>query len=90
MYMSTEIGVRDLRNDVSEVLRRTESGEEFVVTVRGRRVARLTAIEDRPRTMPAEIFISGMAKVGADPGLLDDLREIVAGTIDEIDPWSGS
>ena len=88
--MSTEIGVRDLRNDVSEVLRRAESGEEFVVTVRGRPVARLAAVDDRPGTMPGDTFIAGMAKVGADPELLDDLRAIVAGTIDEIDPWSGS
>ena len=88
--MTREIGVRDLRNDVSEVLRRAESGEEFVVTIRGRQVARLTAIEDWPRTMTGEAFIAGMAKVGADPELLDDLREIVVGTIDEIDPWSGS
>jgi prevent-host-death family protein len=88
--MSTEIGVRDLRNDVSEVLRRAESGEEFVVTIRGRQVARLAAIEDRPRTMPGEVFIAAMAKVGTDPELLDDLRELVVGSIDEIDPWSGS
>jgi prevent-host-death family protein len=88
--MSTEIGVRELRNDVSEVLRRAESGEDFVVTVRGRQVARLTAIEDRPRTMPAEIFIAGIAKVGADPELLEELCELAGGSIDEIDPWSGS
>ena len=72
------------------MLRRAESGEEFVVTVRGRQVARLTAIEDRPRTMTGEAFIAGMAKAGADSELLDDLRAIVVGTIDEIDPWSGS
>lgn len=88
--MSTEIGVRELRNDVSEVLRRAESGEDFVVTVRGRAVARLAAVDDRPRTMPAAIFIAGLSKAGADPELLDDLREIAGGTTDEIDPWSGS
>ncbi len=32
---------RELRNDVARVLREAEAGTEFVVTVRGRPVARL-------------------------------------------------
>lgn len=87
--MSTEIGVRDLRNEVSDVLRRAESGEVFVVTVRGRPVARLTAVDGKPETMPAETFAAGISKVGTDPRMMDDLR-LVAGTIDELDSWSAS
>ncbi len=37
----TTIPQKDLRNNVAEVLRRAEAGEEFTVTVSGRPVARL-------------------------------------------------
>ncbi len=89
VYMNAEIGVRELRNEVSEVLRRAEAGEEIVVTVRGRKVARVVAADARPSTMPAEIFVAGMSKVGADSELLEDLRTF-GGTIDEIDSWLDS
>jgi prevent-host-death family protein len=38
---------KELRNNVGEVLRRAEAGEEFTVTVAGRPVARLGPV--RPR-----------------------------------------
>jgi prevent-host-death family protein len=37
----TTIPQKELRNNVGEVLRRAEAGEEFTVTVAGRPVARL-------------------------------------------------
>ncbi len=42
--MATTIPQRELRNDVSAVLRRVEAGEEFVVTVSGRPVAELRPV----------------------------------------------
>lgn len=48
---------RELRNNVSEVLRRAEAGEEFEITVDGRPVARLTGIVGRRRFVPAEEFM---------------------------------
>jgi len=87
--MTTEIGVRELRNDVSEVLRRVEAGDEFVVTVHGRPVARVTPLDSRPRTMPTEAFFAALAKVGADSDLIGDLEEALPDTTDDIDPWSG-
>jgi prevent-host-death family protein len=36
-----EVGVRELRNNLSRYLSRTEEGYEFVITDRGRAVARL-------------------------------------------------
>lgn len=41
--MST-IPLKELRNNVSDVLRRAEAGEEFTITVSGRPVARLVPI----------------------------------------------
>ena len=43
----TTIGLRQLRQDASDVVRRAEAGEEVVVTVAGRPAARLTAINSR-------------------------------------------
>lgn len=37
--MATTVGVRELRRDLSEYLRRVEQGESFAVTSRGRAVA---------------------------------------------------
>ncbi len=48
---------RELRNNVSEVLRRAEAGEEFEITVDGRPVARLTGIANRRRFVPAAEFM---------------------------------
>jgi prevent-host-death family protein len=43
---------RDLRNNVSAVLRAAEAGETFTVTVRGRPVARVIPLDEagQPRT----------------------------------------
>lgn len=80
-----EIPLRELRNHTSEVLRRVEDGEELDVTVNGRAVARLVPLPRRPRFLPAEVLLAHPA----DPGLLDDLREILGDetTDDMKDPW---
>ncbi|MDN5870963.1 MAG: type II toxin-antitoxin system prevent-host-death family antitoxin [Nitrococcus sp.] len=39
------ISVRQLQNYLSEYLRRVQAGEEFTVTLRGRPMARLTAVD---------------------------------------------
>lgn len=41
----TEVGVRDLKNNLSRYLERVAKGEEVVVTEHGRPVARLTRLE---------------------------------------------
>lgn len=81
----TEIPLRELRNHTSEVLRRVEDGEELDVTVNGRPVARLVPMPRRPRFLPAEVLLAHPA----DPGLLDDLRELLGDeTTDDLkDPW---
>jgi prevent-host-death family protein len=80
-----EIPLRELRNHTSEVLRRVEEGEDLEVTVNGRPVARLVPMPRRPRFLPAEVLLAHPA----DPGLLDDLREILGEetTDDMKDPW---
>ena len=48
MNMATsrvEVGVRDLKNNLSRYLGRVQDGEEVIVTDRGRPVARLAALD---------------------------------------------
>jgi prevent-host-death family protein len=81
----SEIALRELRNNTSDVLRRVEDGEEIDVTVNGRAVARLVPLPRRPRFLPAEVLLANQA----DPGLRDDLRELLGDeTTDDLkDPW---
>jgi prevent-host-death family protein len=44
----SEVGVRELHDRLSEYLERVEGGGEFVVTRRGRPVARLSGLGERP------------------------------------------
>ena len=44
----SEVGVRELHDRLSEYLERVEGGSEIVVTRRGRPVARLSGLGERP------------------------------------------
>jgi len=44
--LTAEVGVRELHDQLSRYLRYVGSGGEVVVTMRGRRVARLTMVDD--------------------------------------------
>ncbi len=44
----SEVGVRELHNRLSEYLEKVEGGGEIVVTRRGRPVARLSGLDERP------------------------------------------
>lgn len=80
----SRIPVRELRNDVSAILRRVEQGESFEVTVRGRPVAALGPLSSRPRTIPTAILAAALDKVSADAGLADDLAEALPDTTDDV------
>lgn len=40
-----QVGIRELKNDLSRYVRRARAGDEVVITDRGRPVARLTAVD---------------------------------------------
>lgn len=44
MVMSDHVGLREMRQQASELVRRVEAGEEIVVTVSGRPAARLVPV----------------------------------------------
>jgi prevent-host-death family protein len=72
----TTIPQKELRNNVAEVLRRAEAGEEFTITVSGRPVARLGPAAKRR-------WVSGGAlksvfESAAPDTLADDLERLPA------------
>ncbi|MDA8072618.1 MAG: type II toxin-antitoxin system prevent-host-death family antitoxin [Actinomycetota bacterium] len=80
----TDIPARDLRNDVSAVLRRVENGERLRVTVSGRPVAELIPLPSRPRSMAWSAFIRDSDRWRADPGLARELAVLLPGTTDDL------
>jgi prevent-host-death family protein len=81
-----EISLRDLRNHTSEVLRRVEAGAPVTVTVDRRPVARLVPLPARRESMPAGEFFAQLARIGgADPGLRDELRQVLTETTDDVE-----
>ncbi|HYZ08270.1 MAG TPA: type II toxin-antitoxin system prevent-host-death family antitoxin [Pseudonocardiaceae bacterium] len=75
-----EIPLRELRNETSAVLRRVEEGERLPVTVSGRPVAQLVPFPRRRPYLTWEELVA----VQADCGLLDDLREMLPETTDDV------
>jgi release factor glutamine methyltransferase len=85
--MAGEIPQRELRNDVSSVLRRVEAGETLRVTVRGRPVAQIGPLTERGRFVTRERLVAALAGTLA-PGdaaaLRTDLVDALSETIDDL------
>jgi len=57
-----EVGVRDLKNNLSRYLDQVEAGVEVVVTDRGRPIARLNGIADEPTDKLAALIDAGLVR----------------------------
>jgi prevent-host-death family protein len=79
----TTIPQKELRNNVGEVLRRAEAGEQFTITVAGRAVAHLGPTRTRQWVSSAQL--SELWDAPADP-TLDKELEALGGQL--IDPWA--
>jgi prevent-host-death family protein len=79
-----DLRARELRNDLSRVLRRVQAGERLRVTLRGRPVADLVPVSSRPATMTGSAFWAALSTSRADAGLQDDLRQALPGDTDDV------
>ena len=79
----TTIQQKQLRNEVGDVLRRAEAGEEFTVTVAGRPVAKIVPL--RRNTWVPAAQLQDVLKLPPDPTLATDLEGFQAGLPD---PWN--
>lgn len=79
--MST-VGLRELRQDASELVRRVEAGEEIDITVSGRLAARLIPAKPRQWQRWADI---ADAFVGGPDGDWERDRDVIDDSVDN--PW---
>jgi prevent-host-death family protein len=80
--MGDSVSVRELRNAVSEVLRRVEGGERLTVTVDRRPVAEIVPLRRR-RAVPVAEALTIASRRAADSRLLDDVRGLLSDTTDD-------
>jgi prevent-host-death family protein len=79
----TTIPQKELRNNVADVLRRAESGEEFTITVAGRPVARLGRAAKRRWVGGADL--RRVFETPAPQTFAEDLKQLPA---DLVDPFA--
>lgn len=74
---SIEVGVRDLKNNLSHYLVQVRAGGEVIVTDRGRPVARLSGL-DQPTDRLGELIASGAVRAPRTPGRRRPVRRVRA------------
>jgi prevent-host-death family protein len=82
-FMET-VGLRELRQNASDLVRRAEEGEEITITVAGRPGARL--VPPTPRIWRQWADVSVLFAGPTDPAWAADRDEIAD---DVRDPWAG-
>lgn len=79
-----EIPQRELRNNVAAILREVEAGAHLRVTVRGRPVADLVPLSQRPPGLSPSQVIRIVTEAPLDPGFADDVDAAAGARIDEL------
>jgi prevent-host-death family protein len=79
-----EVSLRELRNNVSAILRRVQAGERFRVTVNRRPVAELVPLPHRRLSVPWDEVRAKLPAVQADAGLTADLLAAAPETSDDV------
>ncbi len=82
-----EIASRELRNDTAGVLRRVQNGEDVIITVNGRAVARLVPMRAERRRWLPRVELTGRLRLHqADPQLRADLIALAGETTEDLGP----
>lgn len=79
-----EIPQRELRNNVTAVLREVEAGESLRVTVRGRAVAELVPVVAGAECLTGDDVLRIRREAPLDAAFLSDVEKLAGGTIDEL------
>ena len=81
------MAARELRNDTAGLLRRVQAGEDITVTVNGKAVARLTALQPtRHGWSSRDELLRRLDRAQADPALRQELAELAGDSTDELGP----
>jgi prevent-host-death family protein len=79
-----KVGVRELRNQTSQVIDAVRAGERVVLTVHGEAVADIVPHGRRARWLSGDHLRLELADRSADPALRDDLESLAGQTLDEL------
>lgn len=83
----SDVASRELRNDTAGLLRRVEAGEVITITVKGRPVAQLSALQtSRRRWLSGVELAKRLKRCQADQGLRHDLAALAGDTTDDLGP----
>ena len=75
---------RELRNQISRVLRQVEAGERLRITVDGRAVADLVPVGSTNRTyVPRDEVVHLLARAPMDPSFAPDINRATGATVGE-------
>lgn len=81
----TVVASRELRNNTAGVLRRVQAGEQVTISVNGRPVAQLVAVQhSRRRWLSRSEFVGRLHGSQADSGLREDLAGLAGDTTDDL------
>jgi len=80
----SDIAQKELRNNISEVLRRAEAGETLTVTVAGRPVAELGPVHRR--RWVSSTTLAGIWRTEVSRGFEADLERLAATVVDPFAP----
>ena len=80
--METEVGIRDLRNNLSHYLDRVRAGDELVVTDRGRAIAQLLPLGGE-RALD-RLIAAGVVTPAVSPKRASPLPVETAGTVSDL------
>lgn len=82
--VSSEVGIRELKNRLSAYLERVQAGEEFVVTDHGQPIARLGGLAPQVDRM-AELVAAGLVRPSTTKRSLPASRVALSGvSVDEL------
>jgi prevent-host-death family protein len=79
-----KIGVRELRNQTSQVIDAVRAGERVVLTVHGQAVADIVPHGQRTRWIPGGLLRRELVDRAADPALSDELDDLAGQTLDQL------
>lgn len=78
------VGVRELRNQTSQVIDAVRAGERVTLTVHGEAVADIVPHQRRTRWLSGPSLREELQTRAADPGLARELDELAGHTLDEL------
>jgi prevent-host-death family protein len=79
-----QVGVRELRNQTTQVIAAVRAGERVILTVHGEAIADIVPHGQRARWLRGDQLRLELAQRAADPALRHDLDTLAGQTLDEL------